>query len=135
MSMKQKFKNLLHTEHPQHEILALAMVGIGLLLISNDNYFFWPPFLVNFLNDDLIGGIFVVIGILIFKWAQSTSGKIYSNRNLLIIAAGLLAFASSAEFVLGVISHNPYMYMTGFVELIVMMFDFSIIGKSKKHNY
>ncbi|OUL53621.1 hypothetical protein [Lactobacillus johnsonii] len=133
--MKQKFKNLLHTEHPQHEILALAMVGIGLLLISNDNYFFWPPFLVNFLNDDLIGGIFVVIGILIFKWAQSTSGKIYSNRNLLIIAAGLLAFASSAEFVLGVISHNPYMYMTGFVELIVMMFDFSIIGKSKKHNY
>lgn len=133
--MKYKLKKLLHTQHPQHEILALAMIGIGLLLISNDNYFFWPPFLVNFLNDDLIGGIFVVIGILIFKWAQSTSGKIYSNRNLLIIAAGLLAFASSAEFVLGVISHNPHMYMTGFVELIVLMFDFSIIGKSKKHNY
>lgn len=133
--MKFKLKKLLHSEHPQHEILAFAMIGIGLILICNDFYFFWPPFLVNFLNDDLIGGIFVVIGILIFKWAQSTSGKIYSNRNLLIIAAGLLAFASSAEFVLGVISHNPHMYMTGFVELIVMMFDFSIIGKSKKHNY
>ena len=65
--MKQKLKQLLHTAHPQHEILALAMIGIGLLLISNDNYFFWPPFLVSFLNDDLIGGIFVVIGILIFK--------------------------------------------------------------------
>ncbi len=133
--MKYRFKKILHTQHPQHEILALAMIGIGLLLISNDNYFFWPPFLVNFLNDDLIGGVFVVIGILIFRWAQSTSGKIYSNRNLLIIAAGLLAFSSSAEFVLGAISHNPHMYMTGFVELIVLMFDFSIIGKSKKHNY
>ena len=29
--MKQKLKNLLHTAHPQHEILALAMVGIGFL--------------------------------------------------------------------------------------------------------
>ena len=131
----QKLKSIFPLSHPQHIILGLALIGIGLILICNDNYFFWPPFLANFLNDDLIGGIFVVIGILIFKWAQSTSGKIYSNRNLLIIAAGLLAFASSAEFVLGGISHNPHMYMTGFVELIVLMFDFSIIGKSKKHNY
>lgn len=133
--MKVKLKHLLHIQHTQHAILALAMIGFGLILISNDDYFFWPPFLVSILNDDLIGGVFVVVGILIFKWAQSTAGKIYSNRNLLIIAAGLLAFSSSAEFILGFISHQPHMYMTGFAELIVLLFDFSIIGKSKKHNY
>lgn len=37
-------KKILYTAHPQHEILALAMVGIGLILICNDYYFFWPPF-------------------------------------------------------------------------------------------
>ena len=29
--MKQKLKQLLHTEHPQHETLAFAMLGIGFL--------------------------------------------------------------------------------------------------------
>ena len=29
--MKQKLEKLLHSEHPQHETLAFAMVGIGFL--------------------------------------------------------------------------------------------------------
>ena len=29
--MKHKLKRLLHSEHPQHETLAFAMVGIGFL--------------------------------------------------------------------------------------------------------
>lgn len=131
----KKLKKLLHTEHPQHEILAFAMIGIGLILICNDFYFFWPPFLVGFLNDDLIGGAFLVDGILLLKWSLSTSGKIYANRNLLVITAGLLAFEATAEFCHGYVSGRPHMLMAGFLEVIILAFVFLIISNSKKHDH
>ena len=133
--MKLKLKKLLHSEHPQHEILAFAMMGIGLILICNDYYFFWPPFAVGFLNDDLVGGVFITDGILLLRWALSASGKIYANRNLLVTTAGLLAFEATAEFCHGYVSGRPHMLMAGFLEIIVLLFVFSIIGKTKKHNY
>lgn len=131
----QKLKSIFPLAHPQHEILAFAMMGIGLILICNDYYFFWPPFAVSFLNDDLVGGIFLVDGILLLKWALSTSSKIYANRNLLVITAGLLAFEATAEFCHGYVSGRPHMFTAGFLEVIVLLFVFSIIGKTKKHNY
>ena len=133
--MKFKLKKLLHSEHPQHEILAFAMMGIGLILICNDYYFFWPPFAVGFLNDDLVGGIFLVDGILLLKWSLSTSGKIYANRNLLVITAGLLAFEATAEFCHGYVSGRPHMLMAGFLEVIILAFVFLIISNSKKHDH
>ena len=131
----QKLKSIFPLSHPQHIILGLALIGIGLILICNDFYFFWPPFAVGFLNDDLVGGVFLVDGILLLKWALSTSSKIYANRNLLVITAGLLAFEATAEFCHGYVSGRPHMLTAGFLEIIVLLFVFSIIGKTKKHNY
>ena len=131
----QKLKSIFPLAHPQHVILGLALIGIGLILICNDFYFFWPPFAVGFLNDDLVGGVFLVDGILLLKWALSTSSKIYANRNLLVITAGLLAFEATAEFCHGYVSGRPHMFTAGFLEIIVLLFVFSIIGKTKKHNY
>ena len=133
--MKFKLKKLLHSEHPQHEILAFAMMGIGLILICNDFYFFWPPFAAGFLNDDLVGGLFIAIGIWLFSWAISDKNRNATNRNLLIATAGFLAFEATAEFCHGYVSGHPHMFTAGFLEVIVLLFDFSIIGKSKKHNY
>lgn len=133
--MMQKLKSIFPLAHPQHIILGLALIGIGLILICNDFYFFWPPFAVGFLNDDLVGGVFLVDGILLLKWALSTSSKIYANRNLLVITAGLLAFEATAEFCHGYVSGRPHMFTAGFLEVIVLLFVFSIIGKTKKHNY
>ena len=133
--MMQKLKSIFPLAHPQHVILGLALIGIGLILICNDFYFFWPPFAVGFLNDDLVGGVFLVDGILLLKWALSTSSKIYANRNLLVITAGLLAFEATAEFCHGYVSGRPHMFTAGFLEVIVLLFVFSIIGKTKKHNY
>ena len=129
--MKHKFE----LSHPQHIILGFALIGIGLILICNDFYFFWPPFATAFLNDDLIGGIFLVVGILVIKWALDNHNKIAVNRNLLIITAGLLALEATAEFCHGYVSGHPHMFMAGFLEIIALLFDFSIIGKSKKRNY
>lgn len=133
--MKRKINQLRKLNHPQHAILAVAMIGIGLILVCNDYYFFWPPFAVGFLNDDLTGGIFIAVGVWLFSWAISNKNKIATNRNLLVITAGLLAFESVSEFIHGSISGQPHMIMTGFLEIIVLLFDFLIISKSKKHNY
>lgn len=133
--MLHKFRKILHTAHPQHEILAFAMMGIGLILICNDFYFFWPPFAAGFLNDDLVGGLFIAIGIWLFSWAISDKNRIATNRNLLIATAGFLAFEATAEFCHGYVSGHPHMFTAGFLEVIVLLFDFLIIGKSKKHNY
>ncbi len=133
--MKEKLNQLRRIKHPQHAILATAMVGIGLILIFNDCYFFWPPFAAAFLNDDLIGGIFIAIGVCLFKWAVSNKNKIAANRNLLVCTAGLLAFEAIAEFCHADVSRQPHMITAGFLEVIVLLFDFSIISKSKKHNY
>lgn len=133
--MKKKLNKLLPLLHPQHIILGLALVGIGLILICNDFYFFWPPFATAFLNDDLTGGIFLVVGILVIKWALDNRNKIAVNRNLLVITAGLLALEATAEFCHGYVSGQPHMFTAGFLEIIVLLFDFSIIGKSKKRSY
>ena len=133
--MRQKLKNIFPLSHPQHIILGLALIGIGLILICNDFYFFWPPFAARLLNDDLIGGIFMAIGILIIKWALDNRNKIAVNRNLLVITAGLLALEATAEFCHGYVSGHPHMLTAGFLEVIVLLFDFSIIGKSKKRSY
>lgn len=133
--MKKKLNKLLPLSHPQHIILGLSLIGIGLILICNDFYFFWPPFAIAFLNDDLIGGIFVIIGILVIKWALDNHNEIAVNRNLLIITAGLLALEATAEFCHWYVSGHPHIFMAGFLEVIVLLFDFSIIGKSKKRSY
>ena len=131
----QKLKSIFHSSHPQHIILGLDLIGLGLILICNDLYFFWPPFATKFLNDDLIGGIFIIIGILIIKWSLDNRKKIAVNRNLLVITAGLLALEATAEFCHGYVSESPHMFTAGFLEIIVLLFDFSIIGKSKKRNF
>ena len=77
----------------------------------------------------------MVIGILIIKWALGNRNKIATNRNLLIITAGLLALEATAEFCHGYVSGQPHMLTAGFLEVIVLLFDFSIIGKSKKRSY
>lgn len=133
--MKNKLKNIFPLSHPQHVILGLALIGVGLILICNDFYFFWPPFAAAFLNDDLIGGIFLVVGILVIKWALDNRNKIAVNRNLLVITAGLLALEATAEFCHRYVSGQPHMLTAGFLEVIVLLFDFSIIGKSKKRSY
>ena len=75
------------------------------------------------------------MGVWLFRWAISNKNKIATNRNLLVITAGLLAFESVSEFIHGSISGQPHMIMAGFLEIIVLLFDFLIISKSKKHNY
>ncbi|MFR4967907.1 MAG: hypothetical protein ACLUDD_04805 [Lactobacillus kalixensis] len=121
--------------HPQHALLGLTMIGVGTILLVNRYYFFWPPFAVHILNDDLVGGTFIAVGIGLICWSVSNKNRISTNRNLLVASAVLLAAESTAEFCHAFISGRPHMVMAGFLELIILLFDFLVISNSKKHNY
>ena len=129
-----KLKKLLHSEHPQHMILGTSLINIGLVLIFNDCYFFWPPFAASFLNDDLIGGAFVVVGILLINWALSDRNSVAINHRLLTLSCGFLAFEITAELSHYYVAGKPHMLMAGVVEFSLLLFAFSIIKTSKKHD-
>lgn len=96
--MKEKLNQLRKINHPQHAILAVAMIGIGLILVCNDYYFFWPPFAVGFLNDDLTGGIFIAVGVWLFSWAVSNKNKIGGvTRHLYAYLRNALATSTEME--------------------------------------
>lgn len=44
-----------------HIVLGIDMMMIGMWLITNDHFFMWPPDTVEFANDDLWGGYFIFI--------------------------------------------------------------------------
>lgn len=55
-------------KHPNHTILGIGMMMIGMLLIMNDRFFTWPPDTVEFANDDIWGGMFIIIGFSLLAW-------------------------------------------------------------------
>ena len=119
--MKRKFE----LSHPQHVILGLIEIAVGLILIFNDYYYFWPPQVAWVLNDDLCGGLGVIFGIMTIR----------GNRNVLFFSAFFGCFEATAEFIHASVRPNAYMLTAGVAELGLFLFTLSIIDKSKKHNY
>ena len=133
--MKKLLNKLLPVNHPQHCILGFVEVLIGLILIINDYYFFYPPQLVIVLNDDLVGGAAVIFGIATIKWALDNKNKIAINRNLLLFSAFFWGFEITAEIMQGLRSCSPTRFVIAVLSLGLLLFTFSIIGKSPKSKY
>lgn len=133
--MMKKVRKLSTLKHPQHALLGLAQIGVGAVLILNDFYFFWPPFLIGFLNDDLIGGCGIIFGLFMIRWAFSDRDPIKTNRNLLLFSAFFWGFESAAEAVHGYIAGRPHMFTAAILETVLLLLTLHLIGLSKKHNY
>lgn len=65
------------------------MMMIGMWLIMNNHFFMWPPDSVEFANDDIWGGIFILIGFSLIAWVIDGHEPIKWNRCLLSIASGV----------------------------------------------
>lgn len=76
--------------NPFHALLGLMQVGIGLHLISHDSYFVWPPFVAGVANDDIVGGVFVLVGLSIMYWVFDRQRSVRFDHALLIISAGIM---------------------------------------------
>lgn len=75
-----------------HCIVGLSLILNGIVLITNKNYFFWPPrpeYITAFLNDDVVGYTGILLGIGMIYWAYQEHGSVRLNRVLL---AGSSAF-------------------------------------------
>lgn len=48
---------------PLFFILGMYFIANGLFFILHNDYFKWPPQLAQIENDDLFGGLFVIVGI------------------------------------------------------------------------
>ena len=85
-------------DHPTHTALAIGMVTIGLFLLTNDNYFVWPPYYSEWLNDDISGFLFVVDGIGIGGWVLWEEQSASINHLLLTITSFLMSFLTILQF-------------------------------------
>lgn len=87
-------------KHPNHIILGIGMMMIGIWLMANDRFFQWPPYAIDFVNDDVWGGLFIVIGLALILWVLDGGESVKWNRRLLAIAAGAMAFLTVYQFII-----------------------------------
>ncbi|MBD5431632.1 MAG: hypothetical protein HDR41_04090 [Lactobacillus sp.] len=133
--MKKLLNKLLPVSHPQHFSLGFVEILVGIILIFNDYYFFYPPQLQVALNDDLIGGLAVFYGIKTIKWALQDKNNIRTNRNLLLFASFFWGFECVAELLQGTHWGSPARLMVSAFAFGFLLITFSIIGKSPKTKY
>jgi len=87
-------------KHYNHIVLGIGMMMIGMWLIMNDRFFTWPPETVEFANDDIWGGIFIIIGFSLLAWVIDGGKSVKWNRRLLAITAGAMAFLTAYQFMI-----------------------------------
>lgn len=118
--------------HPQHATLGLSVILVSTILICSNHYYFYPSFMEEFLNDNAIGVLGLVLGVNLILWAARDKDSIKTNFWLLAFSCMFWAFEACAGFVQGFVVGSPYMIVAGSLEVIMFIFTLSIIGKSKK---
>ncbi|GAX05372.1 prophage protein [Secundilactobacillus pentosiphilus] len=76
--------------NPFHTVIGLAELGIGFHLISHDQYFLWPPVIDGIANDDIVGGLFVIVGIVMLYWVFDDRRSVRLDHVLLIASSFLM---------------------------------------------
>lgn len=87
-------------KHPNHIVLGIGMMMIGAWLMANDRFFQWPPYAVDLVNDDVWGGLFIVIGLSLILLVLDGGESVKWNRRLLAITAGAMAFLTAYQFII-----------------------------------
>lgn len=118
--------------HIQHALLGLAIILVSIVLLCNDYYFFYPPYLAGFLNDDAIGALGLILGVNLIVWAYRDKNNVRVNFWQLIFSCSFWAFEATAEFMHGVHVGRPHMITVGCLEVIMFLWTLSIIEKSPK---
>lgn len=102
-------------KHPNHIALGIGMMMIGAWLMANDRFFQWPPYAMDFANDDVWGGLFIVIGLALILWVLDGGESVKWNRRLLAIAAGAMAFLTAYQFIIWVATGNYYSWISNLI--------------------
>lgn len=113
--------------HPIHIILGLVTCAIGVCLICNDDYYFWPPCMASFLNSGWIGvwALFTGLGLIYVSVRKDMSDK--TNNILLLSQCGLTGGETFLEFSHGIIANNSHMIAFSFAMLGYLLITFWMI--------
>lgn len=91
-NMLQEIKQLWQTAKLNllHLILGLLLTSMGIVLLVNDSFFYWPPEWQWFFNSDLVDAFAIIVGIglIVFVFAGGKSQLV--NAVLLSCAAFFL---------------------------------------------
>ncbi|MCD5445449.1 hypothetical protein [Lactobacillus delbrueckii] len=109
-----------------HFIVGLDLIVIGLTLMANNRYFFWPPhpkIITDILNDDLVGAIGMLTGIGLIWWAYSKAKSVKADHRLITTATGYYTILSMTEFSHALFSPlgEPHTLMSGIGELVMAL--------------
>lgn len=91
--MLAKIKN-----NPRHIVLGLALMGIGLSMMSEHNYFIWPPILRDIGNDHGFDMVFVAIGVSLLIWCFYKPQNDNWNSVNLFLAAFFMSTLTLYQF-------------------------------------
>lgn len=118
-------------KHPDHVIIGLGLMMIGLWLIMNDRFFMWPPEAVEFANDDIWGGLFIVIGFSLLVWVFDGAKSVKWGTRLLTASAGLMGFLTAYQFLIWTATGNYHSWISN---LIITAFVLTTARRSDTRN-
>lgn len=111
-TVKMAWRNLLL--NPRHAIIGFFLITNGIVLMSRDDYFFWPPipFFLRWANDDAVGFFGVMIGVALIIYSLRSESDNVINALLLACASGYLFVLSLFELVHAIFAKNFGMTVT-----------------------
>lgn len=116
--------------HAVHIVLGLVTSGIGICLISDDHYFFWPPNFIDFINSDCIGtwALFTGLGLIYVAVQKVIPNK--ANNIWLLSQCAFVGGESFLELMHGLLTHNDHMIAFSIAMFGYLFITFWVIGQN-----
>ena len=127
--------------NPLHLILGLDLTVTGLMLLTHQRYFFWPPkweTLLKIENNSAVGIVGIAIGIGLIGWSVGFLETTRANQVLLALSAAYLTWLGFNELMHAIFAplSTPRMIMSGFQDLIMVLLSLYLAktGPSNRDN-
>ena len=120
--------------HPAHIILGLVTATIGIMLIIDDNYYFWPPDMAAFINSDCIGtwALFTGLGLIYVALQKAIPSQ--ANLIWLLSQCAFVGGESFLEFAHGIVTHNHHLIAFSFAMFGYLLLTFGVIRSNSLIN-
>lgn len=116
--------------HPLHVILGVITVIVGVCLILDDHYFFWPPGFSYIFNSDFIGTTAVFTGAGIIYVAIQRFIPSQANTIWLLLECAFAGLMCGLEFSHGMVNHNEHMILFSVLWFGYLLFTLYVIRKN-----
>lgn len=117
--MLQEIKQLWQTAKPNllHLILGLLLTSMGIVLLVNDSFFYWPPEWQWFFNSDLVDAFAIIVGIGLIAFVFAGGRSQLANAVLLACSAFFLMMLTVLQLGHVFVAHD-YSRLLSIVALI-----------------